>query len=131
MGFLVTRTKSLHSVELFRGANEEVNKLFSLMDQVQGKLNKKSKGKYIVQNLKRASWEDVMSEIQSTSQRWSNLPAKIRGRGFLEKIGQHSEAFQAWIGLLPAGDYGSGICGVFKLAIGVSVDEPLRTGENM
>ncbi|KAH7198881.1 uncharacterized protein B0J16DRAFT_392692 [Fusarium flagelliforme] len=39
---------------------------------------------------------------------------------FVDKVGRHSAALEAWLGLLPMGDYGSSICGVFKLAIGAA-----------
>jgi hypothetical protein len=83
-----------------------------------------------------------MSEVKATGQRWKTAPSRTaRARRCLEKLGQNSEALQAWLGLLPAGDYGAryvshlvmpitmlmdySICGAFKLAIGVSITELL------
>ncbi|MAD85389.1 MAG: hypothetical protein CL912_20710 [Deltaproteobacteria bacterium] len=78
------------------------------MQQVQVKLGKKSKGIYKPVDLKTCNWGEVMSEVHATSQSWKGLPGKMStGRRCLEKLGQDSGAFQAWLGVLPAGDYGA------------------------
>ena len=49
-----------------------------------------------------------MSEVKDTGQRWKTAPSRTaRARRCIEKLGQDSGALQAWLGLLPAGDYGS------------------------
>jgi hypothetical protein len=78
------------------------------MEQVRLKLNKKSKGQHMELNLRSCRWEEVMSEVQETSQRWKGT-SRYTGKAqrCLEKLGQNSETFQAWLGVLPAGDYGA------------------------
>jgi hypothetical protein len=95
-------------MELWKAADIEKNKLFSLMEQVQIKLSKKSKGQYKPHDLRTCKWGDVMSEVQQTSQKWKAMPGNMaKGRKCLERLGQDSGAFKAWLELLPAGDYGS------------------------
>ena len=95
------------SKDLWIAADDEKMKLFELMGAVQVKISKKSKSRYQPLDLRGCTWEEVMSEIQETSQRWKGLPGKSKGRKCLEVLGHDSGAFQAWLGLLPAGDYGS------------------------
>jgi len=77
------------------------------MEEVQIKISKKSKTRYQPLDLRGCTWEEVMLDVQETSQRWKGLPGKSISRKCLEKLGNDSGAFQAWLGLLPAGDYGS------------------------
>lgn len=125
------------SAALWKAADAEKDKLFGLMEQVQTKLSKKSKGNYTPLDLSTCKWGDVMSEVQNAGQRWKSMPGPTaKARRCLERLGEDSGAFSAWLNLLPAGDYGSrylhpwlfeskiltavSICGVFKLAVGVS-----------
>jgi hypothetical protein len=97
-----------NSAELWKEADAEKNKLFALMQQVQLKLSKKSKGEYKPVDLKTCNWGEVMYEVHATSQSWKGLPGSMsKGRKCLERLGQDSRAFQAWLGILPAGDYGA------------------------
>ena len=52
--------------------------------------------------------------MQKTSEQ-RTVASKKRSKvaTFVDKIGESSAAFQSWLDLLPAGDYGSSICGVF------------------
>jgi hypothetical protein len=128
---------NIRSTDLWKTAETEKKKLFDLMEQVQAKLSKKSKGQYQPLDLSTCKWGDVMSEVQETSQKWKSMPGNMaKARKCLETLGQDSGAFQTWLELLPAGDYGAryltcscsipeilipiSICGVFKLAVGVS-----------
>jgi hypothetical protein len=96
------------SAELWKAADIQKKELFELMEQVQSKLNKKSKGQYKVLDLRTCEWGDVMSEVQQTSQQWKSMPGNMeKARKCLETLGQDSGAFQAWLELLPAGDYGA------------------------
>ncbi|CZT51489.1 uncharacterized protein RSE6_12638 [Rhynchosporium secalis] len=112
-----------NSAELWKRADAETDKLFVLMQEVQLKLSKRSKGTsnaFVSLDLKACNWEEVISEIRTTSQSWKELPRMSKGRKCLERLGQDSGAFQDWLGILPAGDYGASICGVFKLAVGAA-----------
>ncbi|CZT08040.1 uncharacterized protein RCO7_09598 [Rhynchosporium graminicola] len=112
-----------NSAELWKRADAETDKLFVLMQEVQLKLSKRCKGTsnaFVPLDLKACNWEEVISDIRTTSQSWKELPRMSKGRKCLERLGQDSGAFQDWLGILPAGDYGASICGVFKLAVGAA-----------
>jgi hypothetical protein len=92
---------------LWKNADDEKNKLFDLVERAQIKLNK-SKGPHKSSNLRSCKWEEVMSEVAATGQRWKTAPSRTaKARRCIEKLGEDSGALQAWLGLLPAGDYGS------------------------
>jgi hypothetical protein len=101
-------TDDLSSSELWKSADEHKTKLFTLMEQVRLKLNKRNKGQHVSLDQRNCRWEEVMSEVQETSQRWKGTPRyTAKAQRCLEKLGQDSGAFQAWLGVLPAGDYGA------------------------
>lgn len=81
------------------------------MADVQKKLSKgKSGDKQFKQGfeLRKCSWGDVLAEAQSIASSWKTRPGKqTKTMAFIDKVGTHSNALEAWIGLLPMGDYGS------------------------
>ncbi|KAH0429866.1 hypothetical protein CcaCcLH18_08148 [Colletotrichum camelliae] len=111
---------------LWKQADDEVAQLFKLMSEVKSKLARKESGTQPITrslSLRGCSWDEVVEEIQATAQRWKQRTGKIgKSMEFINKIGNHSEALTAWLGLLPTGDYGSSICGVFKLIIGATAN---------
>ncbi|KAG5661788.1 hypothetical protein KAF25_004027 [Fusarium avenaceum] len=108
------------STTLWKEVDEEKERLFELMQQVQKKLSKEHSSEDMI-DLRKCSWREVMGQVQKTAQRWKLRPNK-QGRTMIliDKLGRHSSALESWLGLLPSGDYGSSICGVFKLAIGAA-----------
>ncbi|KAI5458936.1 hypothetical protein BGZ63DRAFT_268525 [Mariannaea sp. PMI_226] len=112
------------SDELWKRAENEKEALFALMEQVRTQLDKKNTSNIQPANLELRSctWDRVMQEVQTTASRWSATPKRTsKLMVYLEKLGRNSDVFKSWIGVLPAGDYGSrmhSICGVFALAIG-------------
>ncbi|KAH7233070.1 hypothetical protein BKA59DRAFT_446565 [Fusarium tricinctum] len=117
---LIPAYKSFCSTALWKEVDEEKERLFELMQQVQKKLSKEQSSDDMI-DLRKCSWREVMGQVQKTAQRWKLRPNK-QGRTmvFIDKLGRHSSALESWLGLLPSGDYGSSICGVFKLAIGAA-----------
>ncbi|EFW98416.1 hypothetical protein CMQ_4268 [Grosmannia clavigera kw1407] len=111
------------SAELWAQANAQKAQLFDLLEQVNKKLDKKS-GKISPvpgKDLRKCDWDEVLQEIQTTTQRWSNGPRRgSKVAQVISRLGNSSEAFNSWIQLLPAGDYGSSICGAFTLIIGAA-----------
>ncbi|KAH8769183.1 hypothetical protein F5883DRAFT_65963 [Diaporthe sp. PMI_573] len=107
---------------MWKQADEEVNQLFALILEVRAKMDRKSSSSQQQRtslNLRKCTWEQVMGEVQSLATRWSTSPKKAsRSMMCLEKLGKNSDAFKSWLDLLPAGDYGSSICGVFTIALG-------------
>ncbi|KAI9903641.1 hypothetical protein N3K66_000170 [Trichothecium roseum] len=110
----------LYSADMWKEIDEEKDRLFDLMYKVQQKLVKDQTGQDAI-DLRTCNWAQVMAQVQMTGTRWKSRPSK-QGKTmvFIDKVGQNSSALQSWLGLLPAGDYGSSICGVFTLAIGAA-----------
>lgn len=109
------------SKELWKQANDEKDRLFALMEQVRARLDKKHTSSIQPErlDLRCCTWDRVMEEVQTTASRWSTTPKKTSKMMMcLDRLGRNSDAFQSWIQVLPGGDYGSSICGVFALAVG-------------
>ncbi|KAK2028609.1 hypothetical protein LX32DRAFT_663747 [Colletotrichum zoysiae] len=119
---------------MWKEVDGEKERLFALILQVQEKLSKKKNGGCQVKpiteiNLRKCSWGEVLSEVNTTAERWKGSPEKeSKTMVFIDKIGKYSGALETWLGLLPMGDYGSSICGVFKLAVGAATQYS-STGE--
>ena len=94
---------------MWQKADTDLTKLLEILGKAQSKLNKKEKGQFFQLNPQNCQWIDVMSEVKTTAQSFkmsTNAPSKAQG--CIEKLGQYSETFESWLGLLPSGDYGSG-----------------------
>lgn len=104
---LIPAYKHLCSTDLWKEVDEEKERLFELMQQVQKKLSKEQSSEDMV-DLRKCSWREVMGQVQKTAERWKLRPNK-QGRTmvFIDKLGRHSSALESWLGLLPSGDYGS------------------------
>jgi hypothetical protein len=104
---LIPAYQSLFSSALWKEVDEEKERLFELMQQVQKKLSKEQSSEDIV-DLRKCNWREVMGQVQKTAQRWKLRPNR-QGRTmvFIDKLGRHSSALESWLGLLPSGDYGS------------------------
>ncbi|WDK23004.1 hypothetical protein CGRA01v4_14295 [Colletotrichum graminicola] len=119
---------------MWKEVDDEKERLFSLMLQVQEKLSKKRNGGPQIQpiaerDLRQCSWGQVLNEDKKTAERWKGSPDKeSKTMVFIDKIGKYSGALETWLELLPMGDYGSSICGVFKLADGAAAQHS-STGE--
>lgn len=57
------------------------------MELAQARISKKSKGQYQKLDMTACKWNDVMQEVQETSQRWKSLPGNTAGRKCLERLG--------------------------------------------
>ncbi|KAK2016119.1 hypothetical protein LZ32DRAFT_626484 [Colletotrichum eremochloae] len=119
---------------MWKEVDDEKERLFALILQVQEKLSKKKNGGRHIQpisenELRQCTWGQVLKEIDTTAERWKGSPDKeSKTMVFIDKIGKYSGALETWLGLLPMGDYGSSICGVFKLAVGAATQYS-STGE--
>ncbi|KPM38557.1 hypothetical protein AK830_g7978 [Neonectria ditissima] len=99
------------SAAIWKEVDAEKEHLFTLMEQVHQKLNSKKGADERTEeeiNFRQCNWRVVMEEVQKTAQRWKSRPSK-QGKTmvFVDKVGQHSAAWERWLGLLPSGDYGS------------------------
>ncbi len=67
------------------------------------------------------TWEDVLQQVEDSRTAWEN---KAKGKGgFIRQearnFGHHARMASHWLNMLPAGDYGSIVCGGLKLLFGV------------
>lgn len=100
------------STAMWEQANEEKERLFVLMTQVEQKLAKKKSAAHIpldaASELRRSSWSQVLTEVERTAEHWKSSPNQESKRMvFIDRIGRHSESLEAWLSLLPMGDYGA------------------------
>ncbi|KAI0965291.1 hypothetical protein F4678DRAFT_467631 [Xylaria arbuscula] len=106
---------------MWKQADTEKEELFTLIEQVQSKIEGKGNSKLSGMELRRCNWDQVMVQIQQTSLQWKDSSRRSsRAMRCIDKVGQNSEAFKSWLELLPDGDYGASISGVFALVIGAA-----------
>ncbi|KAF6837171.1 hypothetical protein CPLU01_03283 [Colletotrichum plurivorum] len=96
---------------LWKQVDGEKEALFTLMEEVQRKLLKKTAdngGPKEKIDVRRCSWSQVVSQVQITAEMWRNRPEK-QGKTmiFIDKVGRNRDAFESCLQLLPMGDYGS------------------------
>lgn len=101
-----------HSTMMWEQVDEEKERLFALMTQVEQKLAKMKSATHIpldtALELRRCSWSQVLTEIGKTAEHWKSSPNQESKRMvFIDRIGRHSESLEAWLSLLPMGDYGA------------------------
>ncbi|RWA05709.1 hypothetical protein EKO27_g9392 [Xylaria grammica] len=109
------------SAEMWKQADEEKEELFDLIEQLQNKFEGKGSSSHSGLELRRCKWDQVMVQVQETSNRWKTSPQRTsRAMKCIDRLGQNSEAFKSWLELLPAGDYGASISGVFTIVIGAA-----------
>ncbi|CAH0046130.1 unnamed protein product [Clonostachys solani] len=115
----VAKKQQKISDELWKEANAEKTTLLALMEQVRAKLDKSNPVTAHISRMdaRTCSWDQVLQEVEILASRWSSSPKRASKMLYLDRLGRNSEAFQAWIGLLPTGDFGSSICGVFTIAL--------------
>ncbi|KAK1727020.1 uncharacterized protein BDZ83DRAFT_226336 [Colletotrichum acutatum] len=104
------------STAMWEQADGEKERLFALMTPVEQKLAKKKSAAHIpldtVMELRRCSWSQVLTEVERTADHWKSSPnLESKRMVFIDRIGRHSESLEAWLNLLPMGDYGASICG--------------------
>lgn len=93
---------------MWKQADAEKEELFGLIEQVQIKFEDKGSNRLSGLDLRRCKWDQVMLQVQETSNQWKSSPRRTsRAMQCIDKLGQNSEAFQNWLELLPAGDYGA------------------------
>ncbi|KAH8885481.1 hypothetical protein GQ53DRAFT_728957 [Thozetella sp. PMI_491] len=113
--------RQVASNELWKQANDEKEKLFALMEQVRTKLAKQDSTNVqaIKHDLRKCTWDQVLQDVQGLTSRWASTTKKSsKMMKCLGMLKENSEVFESWLDLLPNGDYGSSICGVFTLVLG-------------
>ena len=105
---------------LFSDAKLELEQLRQAIVQYQQKTHPESRA-LVRLDTEACSWSEVKevikiapdSEVSGDEESWN-------AKGFCRKIAKNITAFENWLGLLPSGDYGAVVCGVFKMIVGVS-----------
>ena len=97
---------------MWKRADEEKEELFRMVEKVREKLTKGKTASNVTTlakvDLRNCKWEEVMTEVEATSTLWRTSTIKsTKTMQYIDRVGQNSEAFQSWLELLPAGDYGS------------------------
>ena len=97
-----------NSKEMWARADIEKNKMFQRMMVVRAKLVMKGQRQYAAVDLRKYSWEQVMTEVNETAQSSKPLPGSAKLlKQCLDKVGENADTFESWLSLLPAGDYGA------------------------
>jgi hypothetical protein len=71
---------------------------------------------------RKQTWADVQQTMNEAQERYKKKREGDVASGFqtfCTTVGQHGGTFQAWLNLLPDGEYSSLLCGAFKLVIHV------------
>ena len=97
---------------MWKEADKDIQELLRMTEELRKKLTKeKATGNVTTlakEDLRNCTWEEVMGEVEATSTLWRTSTIKsTKTMQYIDKVGQNSEAFQSWLELLPAGDYGS------------------------
>lgn len=103
---------------LFSGASIELEQLRDAVVQYQIETNTNSQA---VASLARHewTWEKVQDAVKEAAREEGSDDESSIVKSSCSKIIENIPAFEAWLGLLPAGDYGAVICGLFKVVVGV------------
>jgi hypothetical protein len=67
-------------------------------------------------------WSDVMKELQNAQNYYKTRHGGGPIGKALSKFGRYTESLKGWLDLLPAGDYGSTICGTYAPIIFDAID---------
>lgn len=67
-------------------------------------------------------WSDVMKELQNAQNYYKTRSGGGPIGKALSKFGRYTESLKGWLDLLPAGDYGSTICGTHAPIIFDAID---------
>ncbi|KAL9119792.1 MAG: hypothetical protein Q9187_003655 [Circinaria calcarea] len=106
---------------LWDDTRQQKDALFGAMKEFQNNLAKKDPS-IIAIDLKTCSWPDVMREFNRAQQyhkekTWSRYKPISQ---YLRAFGAKAQFLGQWVELLPAGDYGAGLCGALKLILGAA-----------
>ncbi|KAJ5483321.1 hypothetical protein N7530_002567 [Penicillium desertorum] len=107
------------SEESFKSTTNNVQALHEALEAFRLKLCKS--GQFQVSQPmpsgQKVHWLDVMKELQNAQNYYKNRHGGGPIGKALSKFGRYTESLKGWLDLLPAGDYGSTICGGLKLLL--------------
>ncbi|KAJ5836216.1 hypothetical protein N7447_002242 [Penicillium robsamsonii] len=107
------------SEESFKSTTNNVQALNEALEAFRLKLCKPSQSQ-VSQSIpsgRKVDWSDVMKQLQSAQSYYENRHGGGPIGKALSKFGRYTESLKGWLDLLPAGDYGSTICGGLKLLL--------------
>jgi len=115
------------SRDVYSEADKEATQLLDVMASFQNagesRHSHKSKIEPPATLNRRQTWADVQQTMNEAQEKYKKNREGGVGGGFQTfciTVGQHGGTFQAWLNLLPDGEYSSLLCGAFKLVIHVS-----------
>jgi hypothetical protein len=75
-----------------------------------------------INSKKYQKWSDVEATMKAAESDYlQRHKGPMKGiQSFFDNVGSSGDTFQAWLSLLPDGEYSSVVCGAFKLVIKVS-----------
>lgn len=117
--FLILRLKLVESCRedpfMEVDVQNEKENFYGAMDAYEKKRNPKAEAKTRIASW---SWEEVLVDLNK-----AKVVYKEKGkiRRLLDKLKKSIPTLRSWLQLLPDGDYGSIICGAFKLILDVNL----------
>ena len=102
------------SQALWNDVEAEKTKLFEAIEAAKTKWSKKFPALGLI-HPHASTWLQVMDEFKRAEEHYrsdSTIGPRGKIKRYLRKLSESAPVFERWIGLLPAGDYGSGICGM-------------------
>jgi hypothetical protein len=107
------------SEESFKSTTNNVQALNEALDAFRLKLCKP--GQFQVSQPmpsgQKVHWSDVMKELQNAQNYYKTRHGGGPIGKAISKFGRYTESLKGWLDLLPAGDYGSTICGTYASII--------------
>lgn len=104
---------------MFSGARDELQLLKDAIVQYQQKTNPNSSS-MVKGNDTDHLWKDVRDAVKAARGRENGQDKDSWfARESCDKIVDNISSFEAWLDLLPGGDYGAAVAGVFKMVVTV------------
>ena len=109
---------------IYKNAEEEREQLLKAMDDFKAHLKVNKQQSIIKDDTKIYTWDEVVTVVNKAARDYER---KKQGRSMawvgslFDTVGKNGKTFNAWLSLLPDGDYSSVACGAFKLIINVSL----------
>ncbi|KAJ5910364.1 hypothetical protein N7504_005007 [Penicillium tannophilum] len=105
--------------ESFKSTTSNVQALNEVLQAFRRKLSKSGQSQVgqPMPSGQKVHWSDVMKELQNAQNYYKTRSGGGPIGKALSKFGRYTESLKGWLDLLPAGDYGSTICGGLKLLL--------------
>ena len=74
-----------------------------------------------------STWGSVRDAIQAATLKEGSDDESNIAKSSCSKMARNIPDFEAWLNLLPTGDYGAVVCGVFKMVVVVGRHPPFKS----